>query len=257
MCDNVIPVIRVRRKRTLPSIPGIVLTVKKCKGCDGNAIGRSFTDQGTDGELTKENNHLESVIQENSFFKLCKSADTPDIDKAGVVEKMDVEIALIDYNARKNSVEALGNPNLTPSELLSQFAAMKTEEKRGVTIASDTKDDDDVVYDYYLMNGRITAPKFSQTDIDECNLREATYDEIQFYYGGDSDSENERRLNGFYESDDSNDEGNWRNDYPDEESSGFNCSDDDSFDEYGDNDNAQYVEYVNDHSESENESWNE
>ncbi|CEF63293.1 Transcription factor Iwr1 family-containing protein [Strongyloides ratti] len=256
MSDNVIPVIRVCRKRTLPSIPGIILTVKKSKGSDGNAIGSSFTESPENTDLSVGNNYSDNFVQKNSYFKLCKSTDVAEIDKAGIIEVPDAEVALIDYNAKKSNIEILGNPNLTPTELLNQFAALKTEEKKGVTVIND-KDNEDIVYDYYVMSGKTAEEKFSKTDIDECNLREATYDEIQFYYGGDSDSDADKKLNGFDESDDSNDEDNWRNEYPDDESSDLQGDDDDSFDEYGNVDNTEYYEYVNDHSNSESDHWNE
>lgn len=255
MCDNIIPVIRVRRKRTLPSIPGIILTVKKSKGSDGNAIDSSFTGTTDNNDLSIENSHSDNFVQKNSYFKFYKSTDVAEVDKAGVVEKMDAEVALIDYNAKKSNIEALGNPNLTPYELLNQFATLKTEEKKGIADVNN-KDNEDIVYDYYVIGEKIDGEKFSKADIDECNLREATYDEIQFYYGGDNDSDEERKLNGFDESDDSNDEDNWRNEYPDDESSDSHYDENDSFDEYGNTDNTEYYEYVNDHSNSEDDHWN-
>uniref|UniRef100_A0A0N4ZS95 Probable RNA polymerase II nuclear localization protein SLC7A6OS n=1 Tax=Parastrongyloides trichosuri TaxID=131310 RepID=A0A0N4ZS95_PARTI len=244
MSESIVPVIRVLRKRTFPSIPGIVLTVKKSKGSDGKAIVSS-NDQ-LESENVSSDVKETVTIPEQAYFKLFKSSEISEIKDAGVLDNMDVEIALIDYNSKKSKIDALGNSELTPTELLKQFSDLKAIEKNN---DKGEPENVDIIYDYYIMNDKNGKTNFSSEDIEECNLREATYDEIQLYYGSESDSDNDKKLTGYDESDDSNDEDNWRNEYPDESMFSSEGSDsDDEFNVYSSDDRCDNFNYYTDNS---------
>ncbi|KAI1718840.1 transcription factor iwr1 domain-containing protein [Ditylenchus destructor] len=246
-------IVRIRRKRNADPVAGLVVCPKIAK-VNGELVEKL---------LCEEPKKLD-VVNSEIIFRLVGTSDTPHARSAApFLEKEHKVVEMVDFDPKakllgKRQVSVLDHGYLEvmkAAKAISDFG-LDEQEKREFekactaplaqgeaveTMIEEAGDSADYVYDFYYS----TSGKRMIASPDTFEVRLPNDEELQLFYGGDEDEDDE----GVDNEHDSNDENYYKNDYPDEdEFKNESTTDDDDYDHYGDEGNI-YERYCKDESD--------
>ncbi|XP_042908989.1 probable RNA polymerase II nuclear localization protein SLC7A6OS [Parasteatoda tepidariorum] len=237
-------VLRLKRKASSEPIEGLVIALKKSKEYDSNEVFFKFAATvKSDTDSIKE--HIQAALSKEKESKLLKWRDPKGAavrqkNVSNICEKLRNECKAV---SEKKRLEYLNNRRL----IFTETVPILDDDKESPVQSAEVRDlfhlydiieeneepkkqlDDgdntitcngtplirekvsDYVYDVYVANGQ-----FDNSFVENAvSLRPCTVTNEDLYFG-DSDDNSEV----YEDEDDSNDESNWRNEYPEDEESG-------------------------------------